>query len=88
MRESVGALNALMMAASAIGIGAHPVRMRRPRPRNEHKPRFLKRSGWWVCECDGCKVRARTEAGFLALADRFWCPVSVRDLKDFEVDHV
>ena len=47
-----------------------------------HKRRLLRRTGWHVCECDGCKVRARTEAEFRALADALHCPATVAECRE------
>ena len=86
MRGTTEILSALMLAAG--GISDMPQLFRsRYRPPRPHKRRLLKRTGWHVCEHDGCKVRARTEAEFERLANGLRCPADVQDVRAWEVDH-
>lgn len=59
------------------------------RPVRYHKARYLKRSGWWVCIHDKCRLRARTLDEFNRLVDAeddhnrqiAPCPASVETLR-------
>lgn len=51
-----------------------------PRRNYQHNLRLIKRTGWWICEHDRCKLRARSKEAFDLLAKQVQCPARVDEV--------